>query len=226
MSFSDTAELSRSRTLDVTAILSFPKLMQPEEGVDGQLQYSCALLLDPTDKTQLNTLEGAINAAIQMRWKGRPPDGLTFPLHPGDAKSYAGYAGKLYINAKSKDRPVLLAWRNKVPATEDDLVPGYTVVARISAFAYDNRSRGVSFALNAIWVIRRGERLDGRPTEAYVRESIGSLASHQLQIDSEVEEVPDHRLTHASAEPHAIPAAASQTSATVQRLLSSLGKPN
>jgi hypothetical protein len=202
--------------------------MEPEEGQDGQLQYSCALVLDPADKAQLSALKGAINAAIQLKWKNGPPDGLTFPLHPGDAKSYKGYAGKIYINAKSRDRPVLLAWRNKVPATADDLVPGYTVVARITAFAYDNLSRGVSFALNAIWVIRRGDRLDGRPTEASVRENIGNLASHQLQIDSEVDEVPNHRLIHASAAPRTIPAtvAAAQTNNTVERLLAGLSKPN
>jgi hypothetical protein len=225
MSFSDTAELSRSRTLDVTAVLSFPKLLEPEEDQGGNLQYSCALLLDPTDTTQLDALKAAMNAAIQLKWKNGPPDGLTFPLHPGDAKGYQGYAGKLYINVKSKDRPVLLAWRNKVPATADDLVPGYTVVARITAFGYDNRSRGVSFALNAIWVIRRGDRLDGRPTEAFVRESIGTMASHQLQIDSEVEEVPGHRPARVPHEPPVVPAA-TQTSNRVEQLLARLGRPN
>jgi len=225
MSFSDTAELSRSRTVDVTGVLSFPKLLEPEEGQDGQLQYSCTLLLDPTDKAQLDALQGAMNAAIQLKWKNSPPGGLTFPLRRGDDKSYAGYAGKIYINAKTRDRPVLLAWRNKVPATADDLVPGFTVVARITAFAYDNRSRGVSFALGAIWVIRRGDRLDGRPSESFVRESIGNRASHQLQIDSDVEEVPDHRLAHVATTARMHPGKA-QTSNKVAELLAGLGRPN
>lgn len=225
MSFSDTAELSHSRTLDVTAVLSFPKLLEPEEGPSGELQYSCALLLDPGDKAQLDALQAAMNAAIQLKWKNGPPDGLTFPLHQGDAKAYQGYAGKFYLNVRSKDRPVLLAWRNKVPATADDLVPGYTVVARITAFAYDNRSRGVSFALNAIWVIRRGDRLDGRPTEAFVRESIGTMASHQLQIDSDVDEVPDRRLVHRPDEPSRTSGSA-QTGNKVAQLLAGLGRPN
>jgi hypothetical protein len=225
MSFSDTAELSRSRTLDVTAILSFPKLLEAEEGPSGEMQYGCALLLDPNDKEQLDALKAAINAAIQLKWKNGPPDGLTIPLHRGDDKSYQGYAGKFYINVRSKDRPVLLAWRNKAPATAEDLVPGYTVVARITAFAYDNRSRGVSFALNAIWVIRRGERLDGRPTEAFVRENIGNLATHQLQIDSEVEEVPDHRPQRITAEPRAASGGA-QTSRRIEEMLAGLGRPN
>lgn len=225
MSLSDSAELSRSRTLDVTAVLSFPKLLEPEAGPDGQLQYSCALLLDPADKAQLDALQVAMNAAIQLKWKGDPPDGLNYPLYQGDTKPYAGYAGKFFINAKSKDRPVLLAWRNKVPATADDLVPGYTVVARITAFGYDNRQRGVSFALNAIWVIRRGDRLDGRPTVAFVRESIGTLASHQLQLDSEVDEVPDRGLVHTSIEPR-MTSGSAQTSNKVAQLLAGLGRPN
>jgi hypothetical protein len=225
MSFSDTAELSHSRTRDVTAILSFPKLLEPEEGPGGELQYSCALLLDPEDKAQLDALKAAMNAAIQLKWKNGPPDGLTFPLHQGDTKSYQGYAGKFYLNVRSKDRPVLLAWRNKVAATADDLVPGYTVVARITAFAYDNRSRGVSFALNAIWVIRRGDRLDGRPTEAFVRESIGTMASRQLQIDSDVDEMPGRFRGHAPVEPRTVPGNV-QTSNKVEQLLAGLGKPN
>jgi hypothetical protein len=226
MSFS--AELSRAKTVDVTGVLSFPKLLEPEEGQDGQLKYSCALLLDPADETQLDALKAAINAAIQLKWKKGPPEGLMFPLRNGNDKPYAGYAGKLYITAKTKDRPVLLAWRNKVPATTNDLVPGYTVVARITAFAYENRSGrvsfvGVAFALNAVWVIKHGDRLDGRPTEAYLRENIGNLATQQLQIDVEVDEVSGS--AHVPAEPLKIPAS-TQTSSTVERLLAGLSKPD
>jgi hypothetical protein len=211
--------------VDIVARLSFPKLLVAEEGPGGDLQYGTALLVEPDDKKQMDALGGAINSAVQLRWKGRPPDGLTFPLHRGDDKAYAGYAGKIYLNVRSKDRPVLLAWKDKRPATAEDLVPGYWVVARITAFAYDNRSRGVSFALNAIWVIRRDERLDGRPTEAFVRESIGSLASHQLQIDSEVEEVPDHHPQRITTEPHAASGGA-QTSRRIEEMLAGLGRPN
>jgi hypothetical protein len=229
MSASDTADLAYSTTIDVTCTLSFPKLLEAEEGPGGDLQYSCALLFDPDDKPQMDALSGAMNAAIQKKWRGRPPDDLTFPLHRGDAKSYAGYAGKLYLNVRTKDRPVLLAWRDKRPASAEDLIPGYIVVARISAFGYDNRSKGVSFALNALWVIKRGERLDGRPTETYTRESIGDRISggRMLQIESEVEEVPAGRPAYVAGEARGAGSPAStQSGSAVVRLMASLKKPD
>jgi hypothetical protein len=240
MSESTTAELSRSRMLDVTAILSFPKLLEPEENLSGRLQYSCVLLFDPeADRDQLERLNAAMTAAAEHKWRGHPPKNLDYPLRDGNEKAYAGYPGRLYLTAKSYDQPVLVAWRNKQPATIEDLVAGNVVIARIAAFGYDvpapnSRSvlkSGVSFGLNGIWVIRRGERLDGRPSQEFVRSSIGTQIGHQLRIESDVEEA---ELVRPMAPPQVDQAplttvstakAATETETALRKMMAGLRKP-
>jgi Protein of unknown function (DUF2815) len=134
------------------------------------------VLFPPTDERALNAAKVAMACAIRDKWGEKPPNSLRLALRDGnERKQYNGFAGNLFISARSRERPLLLAWKDKQSATKADLVPGYQAVVQMRAFGYDrNGNKGASFGLQAIWVVKRGERLDGRPSSQQLHDGIGA----------------------------------------------------
>lgn len=151
-------EVNTKRVITPLARLSFARLFKPEKyGDKGELKYSCSLLFDAT--TDLSSLKAAANAAIEERWGNKPPKGIKMPFKDGDEKDYEGYAGKTFIEARTVDKPGVVIGKDRTPVTnESSVYSGCWVKASVTAFTYDTgANKGVSFALNNVWVIRDGE---------------------------------------------------------------------
>lgn len=158
------------------AIISYPKLDEPESFEGGDAKFSCALVfLEGTDLTEM---KGAVAAVAKEKWGDKAggmfrSGALRSPFRTdAEAKGYP--EGSTFFNARSKQRPGTVS---QVPDAEGKptlieasvIYAGCIVKAFLSIFAYDKAgNKGISFGLEHVQFIREGERLDGRVAAADV----------------------------------------------------------
>lgn len=146
--------------------LSFPALFEPKPRARGsdKLTYQATLLLPP--KTDMAPFVAAMKAAMMAKFgKLLPLAGRGNPIHKAEEKQYAGYEpGWHYISTNNTRAPAVVDQLKRPVTDPDRMYPGLWVRAFLNAYAWDNPAggKGVSFSLNAIQVVRDGERLDGR----------------------------------------------------------------
>jgi hypothetical protein len=161
-----TVKTDDRRVITPIARLSYPALFKPSKALEGggEGKYQCELIFDPG--VDISALKNAANIAAKEKWGDKIPKGLRTPFRDGDKdrEDKDGYAGNIFIGARSKDRPGVIIGRERLPCTdESEVYGGCYVRASVTAFAYDtNGNRGVSFALNNVWKIRDGEPFGNR----------------------------------------------------------------
>jgi hypothetical protein len=134
------------------------------EDVKKQVAALEAALMEAAEDV-FGTKAAALVRSKSLKW------GLRYDA---EAKGYP--EGTVWFNARSSNQPGLAySWATKEsvaagkPVVEkvaqDDIkkvfYPGSRVIASVSAFFYDNESKGVTFGLNNIQIIGDGPRLDG-----------------------------------------------------------------
>lgn len=131
------------------ARLSFPALDEPRAsmaGVNDDPKYQATFLLEPSNPT-VQTLMQAIQKVAYAEWGDRANSILAnpekTPLKRGDDKERVpeGYAGMLYIGAKSKNAPELRDANPKFIITDkqqirEKFVAGYKVNGFVDIYAY------------------------------------------------------------------------------------------
>lgn len=145
------------------ATLSFPHLFEPHRMDERQdFKYSCELIFD--QGADLRKLQAAIQAAAVEKFKDQIPPNLKTPIRPGSDRKYDSYAGKVFVSARSTDRPGVVSGPGRDPVVDtNEVYPGCVVIVSVTAFGYDKSgNKGVALALNNVWKIRDGERLDSR----------------------------------------------------------------
>lgn len=131
------------------ARLSFPALDEPRASMAGgdDLKYQATFLLEPSNPS-VATLNAAINEVAAAEWGSRAASVLANPeknpLKRGDDKERVpeGYAGMLYIGAKSKNAPELRDANPRVLITDprtirEKFVAGYKVNGFVDIYAYN-----------------------------------------------------------------------------------------
>ena len=157
-------------------MLSFPQLFTAKEkgGVKGaDLVYSASLVFDKAaQKTPaFQKLQAAVEAA---RAKLAKENKVTLskvdnPIRDGDDKAkYEGYAGNVYISAKSKFKPAVVDPDKQPILDSDDVWAGQKARFNVSLYSWVNAGKiGVSLNLNGVHVVDMdAERMDGRKTGA------------------------------------------------------------
>jgi hypothetical protein len=193
-----TSQTGDPRVVELTGVIAFPSLLEArlrDTGSGGSANaapmYEATILIPKTDTKQIDLINIAVAAAARDKWGDKPPAGLRLPLRKGEEKAhYTGFTGNVYIAARSKDAPLVLAWREKRPAVKADVVAGFTALLQVRSFAYDrNGNKGVSFGLQAVWFLKRGERLDGRPSKQQLADGLGAgVTDADVESAEEVEE--------------------------------------
>jgi hypothetical protein len=162
--------------------VSFPSVFKPRQAQNPteEPKYEITMLFPKgTDLTPL--LKAAVQAAEakwgsdRRKWPGvlatldpktylSPVGGQTpWPFRDGDTAAYDGYAGMISLKATSKTRPGIVAANGQtLIEDESDFYAGCWARATVVAFAYDNKSKGVSFGLNNLQKIRDDEAFSGR----------------------------------------------------------------
>jgi|TARA_R110002110_G_scaffold401675_2_gene618629 hypothetical protein len=153
------------------ARISYAKIFKPEKNdLSGKEEYSCMVLIPKSDTKTVGALKQAIKMAIKGRFGDKQPNGLRIPLRDGDKSGDGGvpsgseagqapYGDHYFINCKNSRQPKLIDQKRRAVLDDNLIVSGDYVRVSVNAFGYDNKSKGVSFGLNAVQLVRKGEPL-------------------------------------------------------------------
>jgi len=151
--------------------LAFPVLFEAKTvNGEGKPAFSATFLLDPAE-AQVQTINQAIEQVAKDKWGTKAEAVLKqmraqdkTALHDGDLKAnYEGFAGNLYISARSATRPLVIA-ADKTPLAEADGKPyaGCYVNASVELWAQDNNyGKRVNASLRGVQYLRDGDAFAG-----------------------------------------------------------------
>jgi len=151
-----------------------------KKDANGQptMEFSIEFLIPKTDKDTKAKLDAAVDAARAKVFGDKTPGNFKNPIKDGDTLETADgeerkeTKGSWVVRAASKDKPSVVAFDSNKDLQEvedpNDFVSGDYCKATITASAYDIKeggksvSRGVTFYLGNVLVVRRGEPLGTR----------------------------------------------------------------
>ncbi|QII84199.1 DUF2815 family protein [Bordetella hinzii] len=151
--------------------LAFPALFEAKTvNGEGKPAFSASFLIDPKDP-QVKTIKEAIEAVAKEKWTSKAADVLRglekqdkTCLHDGDLKDkYDGFAGNLYISARSNTRPTVLD-RDKSPLVEADGKPyaGCYVNVSLDIWPQDNNyGKRINASLRGVQFYKDGDAFAG-----------------------------------------------------------------
>jgi hypothetical protein len=210
---------SPSKTTPRARLAFTNTLKKPQKNQQGADQWGCTLIignpadLQPKDRALLAELRTAAMDALRAKFgdkafvagkDGKPKvaPGYDWPFHDGKdkAEKYKGFsAGGIYINVNTQRQPsfgVASVRDGKVVVEDVDnaekFYPGCFGRGKVSAWAYDNKRKGVKFTLDGIVWMGDGERLDGgvgSVAQAFSEEEIdpSELGFDAAAADAEVD---------------------------------------
>lgn len=166
--------------------LSYPHLFVPRaySGPGAQQaqsvpKFQTNLLIPKTDKENLALLQNAYKAAVAKgvatKFGGKAPPDLRRPFYDGDGLTPSGKEpgeeckGHVVLMAKSGTKPPVYFKNTKTEARPEDAWAGQEAHVSVKLAIYTGLSMGVTAYLNAVLLLGRGERIDGRinPEEAF-----------------------------------------------------------
>lgn len=152
-------------------IISFPNLFTPRKNDAGQDKFSAALVF--TDMVEVKRLQQvALDVAKEAFGEGAAEKirkkQLKFPFRSGEEKDYV--EGSVFFNASSNQQPGVvgptkdpLTGKARIITDAKEVYPGAICRATLTCYSYDRPdSKGVTFGLNNVQLLRDGDRLDNR----------------------------------------------------------------
>ena len=137
---------------------------------EGKPAFSGAFLMPP-DHPDIPKVRAAIAAVARAKWGDEADEILKVMiatdkvcLHNGDLKrNYDGFAGNMYVSARSPSRPLVIA-QDRTPLVEEDGKPysGSYVNAQVALWAQDNKyGKRVNAQLRGVQFLRDGDAFGG-----------------------------------------------------------------
>jgi len=163
----------------ITSLVRFSYLnaFEPKANPSGDLKYSASILIPKEDKTEIKTVQEAINIAVQKgldinKFTKAQISGLRLPLRDGDIEFDQGtrgaeYQGCFFLNSSSVNKPGIVKAQTDGPPVPifdpEDFFSGCYGRADINFFPYNQAgNRGIGVGLNNLMMVKESERLDGR----------------------------------------------------------------
>lgn len=152
--------------------VSFPSVFEPSSYEGSAPKYSVVMIFDPSkfteaDKKAFAQMKAILDTASKEKFKRVVkdlPDNFKRALRKGEEKAHLeGYGpGMIFATASSKQRPGLID-RNKQPILQaDEFYAGCWARATITAYAYDNKGKGVAFGLHNLQKLGDDTNFSGR----------------------------------------------------------------
>lgn len=151
------------------AVLSFPALFKPR-AYEGQEPSYSAVFIIPKEHEAVGMVKTAMLAAARERWADKADAilksliaGGKVPLKDGDTKAeYEGFAGKLFLSARSKRAPRVVD-QARMPMVDDGrLYAGCIVNGVVDIWAMDNNyGKRICATLLGVQLVAEGEPLGG-----------------------------------------------------------------
>ena len=165
-----------------------------DAGVE-KLKFRTQILIDKTDKETLDKIRECIKATTRdpkalQKWGGAVPAKMKLPLRDGDTETDDDgkplnpeiYAGKLFMNVSTSDKPGIVGPNGKPPYLVDDagnpridnenggfkydpqfIVSGDFGRVSLKFYGYANKgNKGVTAGLNNIQLMEKGEQIGGK----------------------------------------------------------------
>lgn len=153
--------------------LSFVHLIEPAEDLNGNMKYSTMALIPKSDTATIKALEdaqeAAITEAINKKFDGKRPAKLKYTLRDADEDldldKYPEAKGHMFMNVSNKTRPGIVDANLQQVLDPSEVYSGVYARLSVNAFAYNAQgSKGVTFFLNNVMVLGKGEALAGGAT--------------------------------------------------------------
>ncbi len=154
--------------------VSFPNVFEKSQYKGSEPKYGITMIFDvagfnPTEKKQFTAMKGLLEAACQEKF-GKSlkicakNTNFKRSLRDGSEKEdLDGYGeGKVFAAATSKRQPGLIDRDKQAIISEQEFYPGCYARATVTAYGYDNVSKGVAFGLHNIQKLGEGEDFSGR----------------------------------------------------------------
>jgi len=152
---------------------SYVNVFQPRKDDDGNEYFSMQLIIPKSDKQTLSKIQAAHKAAVAKKWGTKTPRNLYSTLRDGDEyNSDLEADGKsprpelknhYFVNVKTNTPPGVVDRQVQAILDPREFVSGDYCIAQLNAAGYDHSgNKGVSYYLNHVQVIRKGEPLGGQ----------------------------------------------------------------
>lgn len=152
--------------------VSFPNVFEASSYDGGTPKFSVCAVWEPAkftpkDKALWKAMHDLADQVSMDKFKKKLdqlPANFKKPFRDGEEKAdLVGFgAGKVFSNLSSRLRPGIIDL-DRTPITDpEDFYPGCYARGTITAYAYDNKGRGVAFGLQNLQKLKDGERLDSR----------------------------------------------------------------
>lgn len=153
----------------------FNALASRKNELSGKEEFSTQVLVPKSDTETVAALKAAAKAALTAKFGDKIPKNVRNPLRDGDTETKvdgsplgAEYAGHYFFNAKSVTKPGAVDAHGHDLLGSQDIVSGDYGRVSLNAYAYSQAgNNGVSFGLNNIMLVAKGDTLGGgRPSAA------------------------------------------------------------
>jgi len=153
----------------------FSALAPRKNELSGKDEFSTQILIPKSDKDTLTALKAAAKEALQAKFGDKIPKNVRNPINAGDTETKTDgsplgreYQGHFFCNVKSTSKPGAIDTHGNDLIGSDDIVSGDYIRVSLNAYAYSQAgNNGVSFGLNNILLVKKGDPLGGaKPTAA------------------------------------------------------------
>jgi hypothetical protein len=145
--------------------ISYANLFTPRKNDKGEDEFGGQLIIPKTDTRTLELIRTEAERVSVKKWGVTGKTGPT-TLRDGDTdpktRGKSEYAGMMFMSVRSKTQPGIVDTQRQPVIDPRAIVSGDYIRADIAAYAYDSKgNKGVSFFLNNVQFLRKGEPLSG-----------------------------------------------------------------
>ena len=142
--------------------------------MNGKDEFSTQVLVPKTDTETVAALKAAAKEALTAKFGDKIPKNVRNPMRDGDTETKSDgsplgkeYAGHFFFNTKSTNKPGAVDANGADLLGSNDIASGDYGRVSLNAYAYSQAgNNGVSFGLNNVMLVAKGESLGGAKPSA------------------------------------------------------------
>jgi hypothetical protein len=142
--------------------------------MNGKDEFSTQVLVPKTDTETVAALKAAAKEALTAKFGDKIPKNVRNPMRDGDIETKTDgsalgkeYAGHFFFNTKSTNKPGAVDANGADLLGSNDIASGDYGRVSLNAYAYSQAgNNGVSFGLNNVMLVAKGESLGGAKPSA------------------------------------------------------------
>lgn len=189
------ARVDGTRVVTGEVRISYPYLLEPRIGDDGKEgKYTVELIISKEDgKDTIEAIKQAIDMAaknaVHGPWKGKAPAQVRTAFKDADVETNKDgeilsdareeLKGCYTLNVSSTKKPGIFDQQKRPVDSEEILYPGVYARASLNFNGYSFKGKGVAGYVNAVQIIRDGERFGGADSSS----DFDVLAPQEIALD-------------------------------------------